>query len=129
VLAEVDVSGVAQGARKYDVYGATRSYAGTPVSRQAFVGQLGHATDTMRYVQSVRELIGVTTNGSLRPLTIKFALVAFGRTNCGAPVSFIQWQSRNLRQQNKDIMPALMNSRANGTFRRISLALSIHFFD
>jgi len=45
VLAEVDVNGVAQGTRKYDVYGATRSYTGTPVGRQAFVGQLGHATD------------------------------------------------------------------------------------
>ena len=45
VLAEVDVNGAVQGARKYDVYGATRSYTGTPVGRQAFVGQLGHATD------------------------------------------------------------------------------------
>lgn len=45
VLAEVDVNGAIQGTRKYDVYGATRSYTGTPVGRQAFVGQLGHATD------------------------------------------------------------------------------------
>jgi len=45
VLAEVDVNGAVQGSRKYDVYGATRSYTGTPLGRQAFVGQLGHATD------------------------------------------------------------------------------------
>ena len=45
VLGEVDPSGNITARRKYDVYGAVRSVTGTPSSKHAFVGQLGHPSE------------------------------------------------------------------------------------
>jgi RHS repeat-associated protein len=45
VLAEVSPSGYITGARQMDVYGAPRATQGTPTSRHAYVGALGHPTE------------------------------------------------------------------------------------
>ena len=45
VVAEVDPNGNVTSTRKYDVYGAVRGTTGTPTSKHAFVGQLGHTTE------------------------------------------------------------------------------------
>ena len=44
VLAKVDVSGAVQSSRKYDVYGATRSYAGTPLESETGTFPGGYQT-------------------------------------------------------------------------------------
>ena len=46
VVGEVDPLGNLTSSPKYDVYGATRSNAGTATSKQGFVGSLGHVSDT-----------------------------------------------------------------------------------
>ena len=45
VVGEVDPLGNLTSSPKYDVYGATRSNAGTATSKQGFVGSLGHVSD------------------------------------------------------------------------------------
>jgi RHS repeat-associated protein len=45
VLAEVDPAGYITGARQMDVYGAPRATQGSPTSKHAFVGGLGHPTE------------------------------------------------------------------------------------
>ena len=45
VLAEVDTSGNITGARQADVYGAPRATQGSPTSKHAYVGGLGHPTE------------------------------------------------------------------------------------
>ena len=48
VVGEVDQLGNLDSYQEYDAYGAPRTYtvAGTPTSRQGYVGQLGHQTDS-----------------------------------------------------------------------------------
>jgi RHS repeat-associated protein len=45
VLAEVSSTGYITGARQMDVYGAPRATQGSPTSKHAFVGGLGHPTE------------------------------------------------------------------------------------
>ncbi len=45
VLAEVSPTGTITGARQADVYGAPRATQGTPTSKHAYVGALGHPTE------------------------------------------------------------------------------------
>ncbi|MDE2207989.1 MAG: RHS repeat-associated core domain-containing protein, partial [Armatimonadetes bacterium] len=45
VLGEVDPSGNLTCSRKYDVYGAVRSFTGTQTSKHRFVGALGHPSE------------------------------------------------------------------------------------
>jgi RHS repeat-associated protein len=45
VLAEVDPAGYITGARQMDVYGAPRATQGSPTSKHAYVGALGHPTE------------------------------------------------------------------------------------
>ncbi len=45
VLAEVSSTGYITGARQMDVYGAPRATQGSPTSKHAFVGALGHPTE------------------------------------------------------------------------------------
>ncbi|MDX1932562.1 MAG: RHS repeat-associated core domain-containing protein [Capsulimonadales bacterium] len=45
MVGEVDVAGVVQFAKKYDVFGAARATTGTAKSRQGWVGGLGHQSD------------------------------------------------------------------------------------
>ena len=46
VVGEVDASGNLTSSPKYDVYGAVRGNGGTASSRQGFVGELGHVSDS-----------------------------------------------------------------------------------
>ena len=55
VLGEVDPQGNITAKRKYDVYGLSRSVTGTPTSKHAFVGSLGHPSEDetgLVYMQS-----------------------------------------------------------------------------
>ena len=45
VLGEVDASGNLDATRTYDVYGLARGVTGTPTSKHAFVGVLGHTSE------------------------------------------------------------------------------------
>lgn len=45
VLGEVDAAGTLQATRTCDVYGAARTVIGTPTSKHAFVGNLGHPSE------------------------------------------------------------------------------------